>query len=101
MPSDANDFALNCFGPYHIQIGGKEERHEISTEAPMRTVVDDDDEAVVAYLVKEHGVCIIPGSACGAPGYIRVAFANLQPDVCRVACDRLRAGLEAIMRGIH
>ncbi len=60
-----------------------------------------DDEAVVAYLVKEHGVCIIPGSACGAPGYIRVAFANLQPDVCRVACDRLRAGLEAIMRGIH
>ena len=48
MPSEANDFGLNCFGPYHIQIGGKEERHEISTEAPMRTVVDDDDEPVVA-----------------------------------------------------
>ncbi|KAF6251958.1 hypothetical protein COO60DRAFT_1556089 [Scenedesmus sp. NREL 46B-D3] len=28
------------------------------------------DEAVVEWLVKEHGVCIIPSSACGAPGHV-------------------------------
>lgn len=27
-----------------------------------------DDVAVVKYLAEEHGVCVIPGSACGAPG---------------------------------
>ncbi len=28
----------------------------------------EDDEAVVQWLIREHSVCLIPGSACGAPG---------------------------------
>ena len=28
----------------------------------------EDDEAVVEWLVKRHGVCVIPGSSCGMPG---------------------------------
>jgi katanin p60 ATPase-containing subunit A1 len=56
------------------------------------------DEAVVEWLIQEHGVCIIPGSACGAPGYVRVAFANLQPEQCKVAAGRLKAGFEQLVR---
>jgi len=59
-----------------------------------------DDEAVVAWLVEKHGICLIPGSSCGSPGYVRVAFANLQPDVCKVAAARLKAGLEQVVAGV-
>lgn len=48
--------------------------------------------AVVAWLAKKHGVCVIPGSACGAPGHIRVAYANMQVGQIAAACERLRAG---------
>lgn len=27
-----------------------------------------DDDAIVEWLVREHGVCLIPGSSCGCPG---------------------------------
>ncbi|KAK9839419.1 hypothetical protein WJX81_001094 [Elliptochloris bilobata] len=36
----------------------------------------EDDEAVVAWLVRAHGVCIIPGSACGAFGYAQAWAAS-------------------------
>jgi katanin p60 ATPase-containing subunit A1 len=55
------------------------------------------DEAVVEWLIREHGVCVIPGSACGAPGHVRVAFANLQPDQCALAAGRLKAGLQQLV----
>ncbi len=53
----------------------------------------EDDQRVVEWLVKRHRVCIIPGSSCGAPGYIRVAYANLDEKTCAEACDRLKTGL--------
>eukprot|EP00879_Flechtneria_rotunda_P018349 GHRR01019246.1.p1 GENE.GHRR01019246.1~~GHRR01019246.1.p1 ORF type:complete len:399 (+),score=104.95 GHRR01019246.1:337-1533(+) len=55
------------------------------------------DEDVVAWLIRQHGVCVIPGSACGVPGYIRVAFANLTPAKCEVAAGRLKAGLKELI----
>jgi len=51
----------------------------------------------VAWLVEKHGICLIPGSSCGAPGYVRVAFGNLQPDVCNLAAARLKTGLEQLV----
>ncbi|CAL5223689.1 g6241 [Coccomyxa viridis] len=57
----------------------------------------EDDEAVVEWLVREHGVCVIPGSACGAAGYIRAAYANLQPEACREAGQRLKQGLQQLV----
>ncbi len=48
------------------------------------------------WLVRKHAVCIIPGSSCGAPGYVRIAFANLEQEVCREAAARLRRGLEQL-----
>ncbi len=45
-------------------------------------------------------VCILPGGSCGSPGYVRVAFANLQPDDCAEAAGRLKRGLqELVQRG--
>ena len=55
------------------------------------------DEQVVEWLVKEHGVCVIPGSSCGVPGHIRVAFANLDEAACQKAADRLQAGLHQLV----
>lgn len=55
------------------------------------------DEDVVAWLIREHGVCVIPGSACGMPGWIRVAYANVSPQQCEVAAGRLKAGLEQLL----
>lgn len=49
------------------------------------------------WLIKEHRVCIIPGSSCGAPGYIRVAYANMQPEACAQAALRLKAGLQELV----
>jgi|MDSY01.2.fsa_nt_gb aspartate/methionine/tyrosine aminotransferase len=62
--------------------------------APSGGVVDD--EAVVEWLAKEHGVCVIPGTACGTPGQVRVCFANLPPAQCAEAAARLEAGLSAL-----
>lgn len=53
----------------------------------------------MAWLVRKHGVCVIPGSSCGAPGHIRAAFANLQPQACVEAAGRLKAGLQELVAG--
>lgn len=55
------------------------------------------DEAVVEWLIRQYGVCIIPGAACGAPGYVRVAFANLKPEQCKSAAARLKTGLQQLV----
>ena len=57
-----------------------------------------DDEAVVEWLAREHGVCVIPGAACGAPGSIRVCFANLPPEQCAEAAQRLEKGLQELVK---
>ena len=60
--------------------------------------VESGDDDVVRWLVARAGVCVLPGSACAAPGWLRVAFANLPPKECAAAAERLRAGLEELVR---
>jgi len=55
-----------------------------------------DDMRVVEWLNDRHKVCVIPGSACGAPGTVRVCYANLVPERCREAAARLQAGLREL-----
>eukprot|EP00418_Pyrodinium_bahamense_P020415 CAMPEP_0179106638 /NCGR_PEP_ID=MMETSP0796-20121207/49596_1 /TAXON_ID=73915 /ORGANISM="Pyrodinium bahamense, Strain pbaha01" /LENGTH=402 /DNA_ID=CAMNT_0020804681 /DNA_START=9 /DNA_END=1214 /DNA_ORIENTATION=+ len=55
-----------------------------------------DDVAVVRWLAEEHRVCVIPGSACGARGFLRLSYANNQVDRCEEAAKRLRAGLREL-----
>jgi len=57
----------------------------------------DSDAEVVDWLAGQHGVCVIPGSACGAPGYIRVCYANLAPGRFEDAIGRLETGLKELV----
>jgi aspartate/methionine/tyrosine aminotransferase len=77
--------------------GGSNTEASNSDAAAARALASG-DEAVVEWLIQQHGVCIIPGSACGAPGYVRVAFANLKPEQCKVAAGRLKAGFQQLVR---
>ncbi len=50
----------------------------------------DDDVAFGEHLINEAGVALVPGSAFGAPGYMRLSFAT--------SMDKLREGLDRIAR---
>jgi aspartate aminotransferase len=52
----------------------------------------NDDVALAAYLLDAAGVALVPGSAFGAPGYIRFSFA-IGMDVLEDAIGRLRQAL--------
>ena len=56
------------------------------------------DQDVARWLVETHGICVIPGSSCGSPGWIRVAYANLEPEACMKAAGRLQKGLEELVK---
>jgi len=56
----------------------------------------ENDTRVVEWLSEKHRVCAIPGSACGAPGELRVCYANLAPARCAEAAQRLKAGLREL-----
>lgn len=43
-------------------------------------------------------VVVIPGSACGCEGYVRVSFGGLLEDDCRIASERLKCGFEELVR---
>ncbi|KAK2984894.1 hypothetical protein RJ640_008659 [Escallonia rubra] len=57
-----------------------------------------EDFEVVRWLAHRHEVVVIPGSACGCPGHVRVSFGGLREDACRFASERLRKGLEELVR---
>jgi aromatic aminotransferase len=57
-----------------------------------------DDVEICERLVRDYGVAVIPGSFCGAPGWIRVCYANLPPERCTIAARRLADGLRAIVQ---
>ena len=42
-------------------------------------------------------MCVVPGSACGCPGYVRVAFANLDEHACEQAAGQLKTGLQQLV----
>jgi len=59
-----------------------------------------DDVAVVRWLADKHKICVIPGSACGAQGSLRISYANSPIERCKEAASRLRAGLAEIALGV-
>jgi aspartate aminotransferase len=54
----------------------------------------NDDIGLAEYLIDKAGVALVPGSAFGAPGYVRFSFAT-GLDVLREALSRLTAALTA------
>ncbi|KAK1312847.1 Bifunctional aspartate aminotransferase and glutamate/aspartate-prephenate aminotransferase [Acorus calamus] len=55
------------------------------------------DFEVVRWLVRRHGVVVIPGSASGGLGYIRISFGGLRDSDCEIAARRLKRGLEELV----
>ena len=52
-----------------------------------------DDVKLSQVLLEEHGVAVVPGSAFGQPGYLRLSFATSD--------DQIRAGVERMSRGLQ
>ncbi|KAF5741704.1 katanin p60 ATPase-containing subunit A1 [Tripterygium wilfordii] len=57
-----------------------------------------DDSKVVHWLATRHGVVVIPGGACGCPGHMRISFGGLREEDCKAAAERLRRGLEELVK---
>ncbi|XP_042459321.1 aromatic aminotransferase ISS1-like [Zingiber officinale] len=57
-----------------------------------------DDYEVVRWLVRRHHVIVVPGSASGSPGYVRISFGGLKETDCEVAAYRLQKGLEELVK---
>uniref|UniRef100_A0A7S0DSD0 Aminotransferase class I/classII large domain-containing protein n=1 Tax=Amorphochlora amoebiformis TaxID=1561963 RepID=A0A7S0DSD0_9EUKA len=55
------------------------------------------DSKVVKWLASKHGVLVIPGTSCGAPGYFRVSYANMIPKHMEVASKRLRSAVQDLL----
>jgi aspartate aminotransferase len=51
------------------------------------------DEELAAYLLDKHGVAVVPGSAFGAPGRLRISYAP--------RLDRLEKGLNRVKKGLE
>lgn len=57
-----------------------------------------DDFEVVSWLARKHGVLLLPGSACGVKGCVRVTYGMVRDDECDAAALRLRRGVEELIR---
>ena len=42
---------------------------------------DDAGGVFAAYMLEEHGVAIVPGTAFGTPGWVRLSYAAAEADV--------------------
>ncbi|KAB8311858.1 pyridoxal phosphate-dependent aminotransferase [Erwinia endophytica] len=49
-----------------------------------------DDQAVASWLLSEAGVAVLQGSAFGAPGYLRLAYA-VEDTLLEAACQKIQA----------
>ena len=83
---------LGALEPMEKIIGGSGAMY-VMGKLPSGSMADRD---VASLLVKDFGVAVIPGSFCGFPGWIRVCYANLPPEKCIQAAERLAKGLNAL-----
>jgi aspartate aminotransferase len=58
-------------------------------------VLDNDVEAC-AWLLEETGIAVVPGTAFGAPGYIRISYAVSQ-DTLEDACERINQAAHQLL----
>lgn len=62
----------------------------------MRRIINErameDDSALAEYLIEEAGVALVPGSAFGAPGFMRVSYAT-DLEKLTTAMERMKAAL--------
>ncbi|THG03003.1 hypothetical protein TEA_005692 [Camellia sinensis var. sinensis] len=56
------------------------------------------DFEVVCWFARRHGALLLPGSACGTSGCIRITYGMLTESECNVAAKRLKRGVEELIR---
>jgi aspartate aminotransferase len=71
-----------------------------NVEQAMKNVGTADDNSFAEFLINETGVAVVPGSAFGAPGHVRLSFAaateTLKDALGRM--QRVLAGAKARLR---
>jgi len=55
-----------------------------------------DDQAVASWLLSEAGVAVLQGSAFGAPGYLRLAYA-VEDTLLEAACQKIQAACNLLI----
>jgi aspartate aminotransferase len=94
--------ALNCIrGVKCLDSGGAfyafpDVRESIKALHAKRVIQDGNDLALCEYLLREAGVAVVPGSAFGAEGYIRLSFATSMQNLKEAMARMHRALVEAI-----
>ncbi len=58
------------------------------------------DVDVVRWAVRRHKIALIPGTSCGAPGWVRVSYANIAGEAMQRAASRLRAAVKELTAGV-
>lgn len=53
-----------------------------------------DDNALAMDILEKLNIILVPGSAFGAPGYLRISYATSLPDI-RAGLDKLEAYLKS------
>jgi len=66
----------------------------LGAEAPDGSIIDDSSD-LCFYLLEEHNVALVPGTAFGAPNGLRLSYASSMEDL-ETALDRIEAGLSAL-----
>jgi len=66
----------------------------LGAEAPDGSTIEDSSD-LCFYLLEEHDVALVPGTAFGAPEGLRLSYASSMEDL-ETALDRIEAGLSAL-----
>lgn len=87
---------LKALAPLEI-MGGSGAMY-VMAKLPLQDSAIMDDVEVCRQLVEDYGIAIIPGTYCGFPGWIRVCYGNLAPELCIQAAERLQTGIQKIVK---
>ncbi len=60
-----------------------------------KDVVLEDDLAIARYLLDEARCAVVPGTAFGAPGHLRISYATSN-ELIREGLARIRAAVDAL-----
>ncbi len=85
---------LTCVAPQGTFYNFVGWQHFTGARTPDGRVLQD-DEQFCDYLLRDHGLAVIPGIVFGSPGHIRLSFASARP-VLREAMAILRAACAAL-----
>jgi aspartate aminotransferase len=79
---------LRCFDPAGAFYAFPDVSRLLGLKAPGATAPLGSDGAFIDLLLEKHLVAAVPGSAFGAPGYMRLSFATSMEQIDK-GCDRI------------